>query len=109
MASIMSGRKVTGEVETEICRLYVEERLGTGQIGRRLHLSRTMVVRVLDRNGVGRDRSRTGLAVASAQTRQAVASLGGQSVPSANRMFSRDRELAVSSGRQSQMTDRDED
>ncbi|KAA2235947.1 stress-induced protein [Salinarimonas soli] len=49
------------------------------------------------------------MAVASAQTRQAVASLGGQSVPSANRMFSRDRELAVSSGRQSQMTDRDED
>ena len=56
----MNRRKVTREVEIEICRLYVEEGLGTGQIGVRLHISRPSVVRFLDRNGVVRDRSRTG-------------------------------------------------
>ncbi len=105
----LRGGRTSKLVEDEICRLYLEEGLGTGQIGVRLHLSRPTIVRILDRNGVVRDRSRTGLAVASTKTRQAVTSLGGQSVPSASRTFSRDRELAASSGRRSHISDRDKD
>jgi len=101
--------RTTKAVEDEICRLYLEEGLGTGQIGIRLHLSRPTIVRILERNGVVRDRSRTGLAVASTKTRQAVTSLGGQSVPGANRTFFRNRELAASSGRRSRIPDRDKD
>ena len=97
----MGGGRTSKLVEDEICRLYVENGLSTGQIASRVGLSRQTVVNVLARNDVPRDPARLGLAVATEEARKAIASLGGKAVPPHKRMFARDNALAVSVGRRS--------
>lgn len=97
----LGGGRTSKLVGDEVCRLYVEDGLSTGQIASRVGLSRQTVVNVLRRNHVARDPTRLGLAVATAEARKAIASLGGKAVPAHKRMFSRDNGLAVRSGRKS--------
>ena len=95
----LRGSRTSKLVEDEICRLYVEDGLSTGQIASRVGLSRQTIVNVLVRNDVPRDLTRLGLAVVTGEARKAIASLGGKAVPAHKRMFAQDKELAVRGGR----------